>query len=339
MQAVDGVRRSPPDCWHPFPCGRPEVGAGLSVLRRSRFVNHALFVRDAHCGQTGRCRFHVCRTPRLLPRAVSTSSWPARVDQSRAGMLRSGPHARGAVGIQERDPQARTRLLEAISSDPDPAPGTSARLYNNLGVCQWRLGDLGSAAKALAQAVAHGPVEPTPYHNIARLAIQQRNLPAAREVMAACMERFPQDEESRVALARILFGSGYREQALDEAERLMDGTQASPIVFATYGMLLEESGDRRAEALAALRRGLALFPRHPTLVNNLAYVLLQGDDAIAARDVLETLADGGAHGRTDASIVLPATWGLLHLHEGDLHAGIQGYQRAKRRARKLGRWE
>lgn len=234
--------------------------------------------------------------------------------------------------------QARTRLLEGLGLGRDLTPGVRSRMHNNLGVCYWHLGDRITAGRMFTRAIEDGSDTSLPYQNLARCEIYAGRLAEARAVLDECRNRFPHSEDSRLVFAQLLYGNGHRDLAIEDLDRLVHAPDAPARAFACLGVFLEEGAQRHADAMDVLLRGLELFPANPLLINNLAYVYLMGGEVHAARGMLESLP---SHGVADAetSVVLPATWGLLHLWEGNLRAGVQGYRRAQHRARETNYWE
>jgi len=233
---------------------------------------------------------------------------------------------------------ARTLLFEAFKSVQESGHGTSAllsRLNNNLGVCYWWLGSLGEAAQQFSSSVGRSPDMVIPYHNLARVRLAENQALEAEGILRTCLTRFPFDDETWRLLAFVLDAQGRYPQAIDELRSWVNGGQASAKSYAVLGSLLIDAKRDPDAALAVLSDAERRFPGHPTVVNNLAYAHLMHGDVAAARVTLEALVQEPID--DDTNVVLKATWGLLHLHEGNLALGKQGYEDAERVAKRDGK--
>jgi Tetratricopeptide repeat len=113
-------------------------------------------------------------------------------------------------------------------------------------------------------------------------------------------------------------------EAVVELQSIIRSGDAASSVYSSLGVTLLERTHDNAEAIRVLEAGRATFPDDIVLANNLAYAYLMAGQTATARKVLEALPPDAAK----SELLLPATWGLLRLREGDFREGKQGYIQA-----------
>jgi Flp pilus assembly protein TadD len=232
---------------------------------------------------------------------------------------------------------ARSQLVQALEWIA-VTPGHEAdraRVQNNVGVCFVSARDRVQARWWFERAVALSPrSNAAPYHNLARLLIEEQRLSEARKLIDTGAEVFPDDEELPVLLAVALEAQGRYDDAAAELRRLVEAGKASAPAYGMLGALLVDQFQKSAEAVALLLTGLAKFPKDAWVGNNLAYAYLMDGDRIAARRILEAFDNPETDDRRvdGRDVALTATWGLLAFWEGRLEEGVQAYRRAERTA-------
>ncbi len=216
-----------------------------------------------------------------------------------------------------------------------------ARLSNNIGAFFLDDGDKTQARrwlmKSLDLAPEHGPI---PYHNLARVYIQTRDYNQALITLERCRKLFPDDQDTVLLASNCLTKYGLYDQAIMQFEPFVASGRAVPELYSDLGRILADGKGDYDSALTVLRQGYEKFKRHPGVVNNLAYVYLMLGDAKAARSVLESF-DPTEDQENDVSrnVVLTATWGLLHIVEGEMELGQQFYREAQKLASNEGKKE
>ncbi|PRP72006.1 hypothetical protein BUE93_03705 [Chromobacterium amazonense] len=195
--------------------------------------------------------------------------------------------------------------LHAAQAGLQAEPG-NAPLWNLLGVCAARLGQLPLAEQCWCQALALDPATPDAHFNLACLRAEQRKLSEAESHYRAELARDPDhpaslgnlgnllQEAGRLAEAEACFrrrlaahpsaaahyqlGRLLRQQGqAGEAEACLracladapDDVEARQLL----GQLLADKGEA-AEAEAMLRRAVALEPEHAVAGNNLGLLLM-----------------------------------------------------------------
>lgn len=239
---------------------------------------------------------------------------------------------------QGRYKEVRKELFHALSAIPKTGEGAEthqARLANNLGVCYWLLGNQEEAQKRFLTAIgAKANLGPGPYLNLVRLYLEMRHFGEARQIIGLCTTRFPQHEEARFLLANVFETQGYYDKAIQELQSLVGSETASLVAYKYLANLLTNWKRDPDAALPILNEAYQKFPKDAGVINNLAYTHLMRGDPAAARRVLALIPKRIPQ---VVEIVLSATWGLLHLWEGDFMRGNEGYEKAEQIARRLGK--
>lgn len=235
---------------------------------------------------------------------------------------------------------ARSQLLRVWQqSGDDRAPAAfRASLANNIGASFDSEGNRGEARQWFVRSIELSAVfSPIPYHNLARLFAQEKQVGKALAILYQCKERFPEDANTSISIGLGLFEQDRYTEAATELGRLMQVGKAGAKAYSYLGgILCDELRDING-ALRVLREGRELFPRDRLMANNLAYVLLMGGDIHSAREVLESIPKVALPSEAEDEVPLTATWGLLHVLEGNIKEGEKLYQRAEDLAAQLGK--
>jgi tetratricopeptide (TPR) repeat protein len=216
-----------------------------------------------------------------------------------------------------------------------------ARLSNNIGAFFLDDGDRTQARHWLMKSLDVAPnYEPIPYQNLARVYIQTREYSKALITLEECRKLFPDDQNTVLLSSNCLTRCGLYDQAITQFEPFIASGKAAPALYADLGRILSDAKGNYSSSLEVLRQGYEKFKRDFGVVNNLAYVYLMLGDAKAARLVLEPfeLTDDSDK-EVPTSVVLTATWGLLHIVEGELELGQQFYKEAQKLASTAGNKE
>jgi tetratricopeptide (TPR) repeat protein len=235
---------------------------------------------------------------------------------------------------QRYRPAARF-LQKALEVTDDDAPTDRARLLNNLGVVSSHLNQQNAGRQAYEAALKLRSDYGTARQNLVRALIDSGQPDKAIETLKAGSREFLAEETSRLLLALAYEVSGNYDRAIDGLMRWALDAHAPPIAWATLGQLLTDAKENPEKAIPVLRDAIGKFPDSRLLANNLAYTLLMAGQTDEARRVLES---GAAMPVADpiAEAVLHATWGLLHMAEGDVQEGVRGYDLAAASATEIG---
>jgi tetratricopeptide (TPR) repeat protein len=195
-----------------------------------------------------------------------------------------------------------------------------ARVSNNVAVCYSRLEAPKVAERWYRKALQLEPRYAAARRNLARVLLAGRRAAEAVDVLRAA-EDTPDDA---FLLALALANSGGHQEAVEKLAALVRRTDAPAEAFSFLSTLFLDEREDAHQAIPILEEGRRRFPTHLLIANNLAYSLLQVDRIEEARSILE----GFPEASTD-DVFMRATWGLLHIREGDLDAGIDGYRAAQ----------
>jgi Flp pilus assembly protein TadD len=213
-----------------------------------------------------------------------------------------------------------------------------ARVANNIGVCFLRDGSRAQARRWFVKALDTGPEGgPLPYQNLARVYILNREYTEALELLEQCRKSFPDDQTTVRLIAGCLTRCGLYDQAVREVRPFIESGKATEELYADMGRILADGKGDYQSALEILQQGYAKFSKKPAIANNLAYVYLMLGDATTARSILESIVpskddDDDDENQSWRPVVLTATWGLVHITEGDLETGSRSYGEAERLA-------
>lgn len=219
-------------------------------------------------------------------------------------------------------------LLERTGS----SPRDRSRVANNIGVCFSRLNDTVNAATWYERALSLERDQPEAIRNLARLYLDTDRAEQAMLLIQGRRQLTPDDLETRFLLAVAASSLGRTDEAIAELEQIVRAEAAPAAAFSFLGTLLADDADAAADAVSILKEGRRRYPLDSMLANNLAYALLLAGQTAEGRAVLSAYPEDSV---TD--VYLRATWGLLHLREGDIQSGVEGYKEAQRLAESLGR--
>lgn len=219
--------------------------------------------------------------------------------------------------------EARAALERARAADPDqPA------IHALLAATYVRTGDF-VGAEAPLRALARSPdAAPTVYGTLGMVLIEQSRAADAAEVLAEGIARFPEEPRLRRAHIGALSKAGKPNEALRAARRLLIATPDDAEVYALIGDLSTEIGATQ-DAEDAFRRALALRPKFPRIMNNLAWLM---------RDDPARRAEAVAMARKSLALdpASAATWDTLAellFMTGDAAGAIKAITQAEARAR------
>jgi len=155
----------------------------------------------------------------------------------------------------------------------------SPALLGNLAVIELRSGDLDAASRHLAEARALAPQNAAIRNNCGNLALAQGKLAEARSFYEEALELNPGLKETRFNLGVVAI----RERSLDEAGRRLESLVASATAPAysdahrLLGQLYEKSG-MRAAAVEQYEKALAKDMNSYQTLNDLALALLEAGE-------------------------------------------------------------
>jgi|ERR1041385_5484559 tetratricopeptide (TPR) repeat protein len=215
-----------------------------------------------------------------------------------------------------------------------------ARIANNLGASYIGDGQLNEAEKWLQNSIStDADAGPLAYDNLGRLYLQQNNVSKAIAILRESRRRFPKNEDSAILLAALLVDESMYDEAIVVLRRVIDTGKATDL---SYGLLACILADEKADydgALAVMLESYSQWGSEPMCVNHLAYVYLVRGEPIRARQVLEkhrNLLKHDSKAPLATRAVLTATWGLLHIAEGNLGVGEEMYRKAQTLASEAG---
>jgi Flp pilus assembly protein TadD len=209
-----------------------------------------------------------------------------------------------------------------------------ARIANNVGVCHTHLSEWKDAETWYVRAKDLDGSQPQVLRNLARCYLDSKRPDHAFRLLKGFQELHPDDWETAFLMAAVKHGQGDTDSAIDDLRAIVRRDEAGPEVFSYLGMLLTDEAGVPNEAILILQEGYRRFPKDLMVANNLAYALLLGGRLAEARKILEGYPEPSV---TD--VFLRATWGLLHLREGNLDEGVRGYREAQDMAQRDGRRE
>ena len=108
--------------------------------------------------------------------------------------------------------------------------------------------------------------------------------------------------------------------------------EPSSTSYALLGWFLADFKSDPKAAARVLSEGIRIYPDSAKIINNLAYALLTEGYTKEARNVLMSF-DRSNDIPLEDDIALIATWGLLHLWEGEFAIGKRHYEKAAEMAR------
>mgnify|MGYP002742590193 CR=1 FL=1 len=148
------------------------------------------------------------------------------------------------------------------------------------------------------------------------LAWDTRNFPRAEKIARVWLDAFPQDNEARLALLRVLLADGRADEALTQMSALLEGDGGPQNVAQIFRVLAEypDSSTR----LALLQKLSAQFPQNPYL---LYYLGLMAKEQGKVTTAVQAFADASA---------LDGNWRELELMQAQVLASIGKLQEARK---------
>jgi Flp pilus assembly protein TadD len=214
------------------------------------------------------------------------------------------------------------------------------RVSNNIGVSFLNDGDLKQAQQWFARSIEYASDSLIPHLNLTRYYLRTREFVKAVEAAKLIRARFPEDPIGVELLAIAFWELGLDDNAITEIRLFIDsGRPATGALYGNLGYMLADAKRDYRSALVFLQQGYDKFKHDSLLANNLAYAYLMCGNVQAARTILESIrsSQDPVLARDPKCLVfvtatLTATWGLLHLLEGDVETGRLLYKRAEKLA-------
>lgn len=235
----------------------------------------------------------------------------------------------------QRYSAARSQLLQVLEMGQENlSPTEIGRHRTNIAVTHMYERAFKKAEGELKIAIEVSPkASHIPYDNLARVYAFTDRMHSAIRVLLTGVQHFPDNREIRSLLSIFYADQEYFWEAIRELEYLREKGTLSDENYACLGDDYLEVEENQ-KALEVLMEGYSKFPKSMAVINNLAYCLL-GDGKISqARAVLESRPP-----KEEVSIEMTATFGLLHLREGDYDGARRLYKRAENLATKSTRKE
>lgn len=158
----------------------------------------------------------------------------------------AGPVERGEAALARDDlPSAEREFRAALDADPLDADA----LYG-LGWTFHRAGETGPARDAFTQLVRLHPDAAAGYRGLGSVLAAEGNLPAAREQLAAALERAPADRAAGQSMALLDLAEGDAAAALTRVDALLAEAPEHAELLQTRAAALARAG-RTDEAMVA----------------------------------------------------------------------------------------
>jgi Flp pilus assembly protein TadD len=191
----------------------------------------------------------------------------------------------------------------------------------------------------LVRAVRFTPKrDAIPYQNLGRLYLREDRVVDAFRILTECKALFPENQTTYDLLARVYVREGYYDDAVRVLEPLVQEGKAETSIYNALGLVLDYKGDS-VGAEKVLKEGHAKYPSDRSIIHNLGYVFLMNGKVVDGKQVLEhyrNVLNAYAQEDADYDAILTATWGLVHLLEGDVDLGIKFYKQASKVAYRAG---
>lgn len=231
-----------------------------------------------------------------------------------------------------------SRAFETVKSVHPVARHIQCRITNNLGVCDCYLGHTNRAEdwyrKSIELADCLISDDVIPFHNLVKLYLDSSRVMQARNLLAICEERFPNNPNNELLSAMTLMNESRYDDACQVLETLVCRNDAPAEAYSILGYLFsdEQPQPDLRKALAVLEQGHTKYPADIPIINNLAYVLLLLDDTHRAEKLLTSIPPQKVAG----DVFLTATSGLLCLARGEVEKGQDLYLQAEHLSREKG---
>jgi tetratricopeptide (TPR) repeat protein len=256
LASYDRVLELEPD-FAPSWLGRATVLFGLGeVAAAERDVNHSLALDDAS-PQAHQLRGNIHDTRGDQAAALAAYQRQVVLDPTDpAGLTNVGATLRALGRAQE----AIAPLREALRLDPGL---TLAAI--NLALSHEALGDRPRGIEILGQALALDPAASGALQERGRMHQLAGDLPTAIADLSQAVDLQPNSARAHLALGMAYVANAQPELAIAEHRRALELDAGNVIAFNNLALLLHE-GERFAEGLEVLERGLASHPDDPTLL-------------------------------------------------------------------------
>jgi tetratricopeptide (TPR) repeat protein len=235
----------------------------------------------------------------------------------------------------QRYSSARSELLQILDrGEGNLLPVEIARHRSNIAVTYMHDRAFKKAEGELKSAIEIAPTAShIPYGNLARVYALTKRVPIAIDVLHAAIKHFPSNREIRSLLSALYADQEFFGEAIRQLEFLqMEGTLSGENYSCLGDGYLEVGEVRKATEL--LMEGYSKFPKSMSIINNLAYSLLEEGKVGQAKEVLNSRPRD-----QELSVEMTATSGLMHLKEGEYEAARRLYKRAENMATKSSRKE
>jgi tetratricopeptide (TPR) repeat protein len=303
-----------------------------SVHRR---VADAL-LKDSRKSLSGMAGEGVASKPPRSIRRLGDALLQAGADAEALNVLRSGQqlwpkdfwlsYTLGAVLVQRQGARDRTDALRfltaAASTAPDWLRGSSASLYNNLGMALKTNGELDDAVKAYRKAKDMDPRNIAVLNNLGVALQQQGQVDTALEVLEDAKAIDPKRLETQINLGAAYQAKGELNQAIACFKEALEINGKSAAAHTSLGLALEAQGDLEG-AIAEHHIALEIEPKSVQAHNNLGSAQLAKGDV---EDALHTF---------QAALEIDPQYPATHINlgnalrmKGDFDGAIRSFQTA-----------
>ncbi len=212
---------------------------------------------------------------REFERALASGEDRALVLQAKAEVLL----------VMGRDGEA-TRVYKQLLSESTASP----KVWNELGVCRHRLGDLAGAEECYRRALELDPKYALAENNLAIARANAGQPGEAREALEALAARRPEFLEAKCNLGLLAMEDGRRREALEAFRAVVEADPQSAPGWLGVGAVLSETGELQ-EARKALARAVEIDPESAEARYRLGFVLSRlGDVEGSLRETQRALA-------------------------------------------------
>ncbi len=197
-----------------------------------------------------------------------------------------------------------------------------ARYYNNIATIYQCMNNYEIAEKyynlSLESKVLNPPI---PLYNAIELYFGENKDEHAKKLIDCGLVEFPNDPFILGNLGRYYFEVGNYEKSSEILNEVIAIEPKIINAFATLSVIEIEIRGNRERAHEILTKGLSFHPKEISLLNNLAYNYLMGNDTQNARQILDKI-------EIQDNIFVTATRGLLLIKEDNVQEGTHLYNMA-----------
>jgi tetratricopeptide (TPR) repeat protein len=168
-----------------------------------------------------------------------------------------------------------------------------SRVYLNMGVCYERLGELDKAISSYRQAITYDEHLLNPYIGLAQLLMRQGNIGEATNILEKARGSGIVEPPLHFYLGNLYYRQGFYEQAETTFRQALEQGESAD-VFNGLALALLQDEDRLGEALDAVRKGLALSPKHVGLWVTMAHIASRQGQPEGIREACEKILGNGA---------------------------------------------